>query len=142
MKKFLMVVLMWSGSFGASLAMAEDCLPCDGKINNAIVRYDGDEMAFVQVIGRKGGVMFASRVSPYTSFALVGANNLYDKKATLGPAISVYVNGNLNAEFHTSCSEPFGPGTASGDFVVLSATSRNNGLTCAVDRIPDVPGNN
>ena len=126
----------------SQVVTAEDCLPCKGKINNSIMRYDGDTRAYVTVVTRKGVELFSSRLAPYATFTLSGADNVFGKKRTLGPAISIYVDGVLNAEFHTSCSEPFGPGTTDGDFVVISATSRNNGLTCPTGRIPDVPGNN
>ena len=124
----------------SSIVSAEDCLPCKGKIDNAIMRYDSDTRGFVQVITRKGAELYSGKVAPYGSFTLSGIDNFFGKKNTLGPAISVYVDGTLNAEFHTSCSVPFGPGTTEGNFVVLSSTSRNNGLSCATGPIPDAPG--
>ena len=67
-------------------------------------------------------------VGPGDEFPLYGQ----DRKGTLGPEIIMYIDGDYAAQFHTSCSEPIGPGSVSGDFLVLSGESRNGGILCPV----------
>ena len=63
-----------------------------------------------------------------------------DKKGTLGTKIFILVNGELNAEIHTSCSKPIGPDLIAGDFTVISGHSLNGGelssVACTEEDIP------
>jgi len=120
-----------------------NCSACDGKIDTMVLRYDGDEPRVqIEVYGRNSGLLFASlRVAQFQNFAISGAEAMWDRFGTLGPAIEIYINGELVGDFHTSCSVPIGPGstTADGDIVVISASSRNGGATCPVATIPSTP---
>ena len=51
---------------------------------------------------------------------------------TLSAEIKVFIDGELNASIHTSCSKPIGPGLISGDFLVVEGASRNGGPLCPV----------
>ncbi len=105
-----------------------DCADCDGKISAMTLRFLGSETAFVEVFQRKGQLVFSGDVDPFGEFTFFGV----DKKGTLGPAIEVFVDGSKDADFHTSCSVPIGPGSSDGRFLVTAASSRNNELTCTV----------
>lgn len=115
------------------------CEVCDGKIDNIIFRYTGEFPSFIEIQSRKGkrfSTVYAGFVTVDQQFSVSGADNYLDKKSTLGPTIYIAVNGGDPIALHTSCSVPIGPGTIAGDLVVLSATSRNGGLTCPVGDIP------
>lgn len=112
----------------------DPCLPCDGKVTVLTIQYNGSvENAQVQVKHRngpdRGQVIDTFTVSPGGSFTVYGD----DRQGTLGPEIDILVNGSKNATFHTSCSQPIGPGSVSGDFLVLSGESLNGGLLCPMN---------
>ncbi len=94
------------------------------------LQYNGGAAASIEVEQKKDGdVVFSDTVSPGGTFTFVGTW----KKGTLGTEIRIYVDGNLNAKIHTSCSQPVGPGLVRGDFEVVEAYSRNGGLICPFD---------
>lgn len=109
------------------------CKPCDGKVTQLTLAYQGTAAnAAVAVTYRDGSktkTAFNGVVQPGATFSFVGG----DKQGTLGPEISVFVNGMLNARIHTSCSQPIGPGLTAGDFKVVSGASRNGGLLCPLN---------
>ena len=106
----------------------ESC--CDGKVSQLSLEYQGTVSGYVRVVQKiDGQTVFEETVSPGGVFTLHGQ----DRKGTLGPEIIIYVDGNNAAQFHTSCSEPIGPGSVSGDFLILSGESRNGGALCPVD---------
>ena len=94
---------------------------CDGKVTWLTLRYNGSAPALVRVDQKKGGTVFEAEVSPGDTFTVHGT----DKKGTLGTEIRLYVDGDLNAKIHTSCSQPIGPGLVAGDFEVVDGASRN-----------------
>ncbi|MDY7092237.1 MAG: SdrD B-like domain-containing protein, partial [Acidobacteriota bacterium] len=107
------------------------CSACDGKVTELTMRYFGDADG-VQVeirIRNKGTLLYSGVLDSGDVFSFVGQ----DKKGTVGPAIEIFVDGQYVAMLHTSCSEPIGPGTVAGDFVVLAGSSRNGGALCPVD---------
>ncbi|WJJ95538.1 DUF7467 domain-containing protein [Algibacter luteus] len=115
-----------------------DCDECEGKVTNLELQYNGDEPANIVVKTKKEGengskVVFEGNVTPGETFSFVGN----DKKGTLGTEIKIYVNGNENTKIHTSCSQPIGPGLISGDFEVISGSSREGGELCPVDTPPN-----
>ena len=112
------------------------CGDCDGKVTRLTLRYLGSEANVqIQVFQRKGAKVFDGVVQPGERFTFLGV----DKKGTLGPEISIFVNGGINAKFHTSCSQPIGPGLVAGDFVVVTGFSRNGGRLCPIDTPPSSP---
>ncbi len=111
-------------------AVEEVCAECDGQVYKLTLRYDGDlSPAHIAVYQHKNDTpLFESdNLTTGDEFTVIGINN-HD---TLGPKIKV--DGELNTEIHTSCSEPIGPGFVSGDFTVISAYSRYGGLLCPID---------
>lgn len=121
---------------------APTCNECDGKIDNIIFRFDGSQTSFVEIESRRGRqyqTLYAGYLDAYQQFSVSGSSNLLDRKGTLGATIYVRVDGGDRLSLHTSCSEPIGPGTVVGDLVVITATSRNGGLTCPVGPIPPIP---
>ena len=141
----LVATLLLVVSSNSAFATDPSCSDCDGKIDTMIMRYDGTSGAFVEVNATKGkrrsASVFAGSLSTGQQFVLSGAQNYLDRKGTLGPTITIRVDGVTIGTLHTSCSQPIGPGTTLGDFVVIAATSRNGGLTCPVGPIPDPPCN-
>tara|TARA_Y100001980_G_C14556874_1_gene352059 strand:+ start:61603 stop:64431 length:2829 start_codon:yes stop_codon:yes gene_type:complete len=102
---------------------------CDGKVSQLTLEYQGNHPGYVKVVQRiDGKSVYSAMVGPGDEFSLYGQ----DRKGTLGPEIIIYVDGDYTAQFHTSCSEPIGPGSVSGDFLVLSGESRNGGMLCPV----------
>jgi cysteine-rich repeat protein len=104
------------------------CQLCDGKVTDLTLVYTGAAASRVEVKQRDGAVVYNENTDPGGVFSVSGQDN----QNTLGPEIDIYVGGVFNANFHTSCSEPIGPGTQSGDFTVLSGESRNGGILCPV----------
>ncbi|MDF1544668.1 MAG: SdrD B-like domain-containing protein [bacterium] len=98
-----------------------DCIPCEGKVTELTLRYDGT-VANAQIVieTARTGIVFDDVVQPGGIFTIYGN----DKKGTLGTEITLYVNGVVNTKIHTSCSQPIGPGLVSGDFMVIEGYSR------------------
>ncbi|MCI5167171.1 MAG: hypothetical protein D3903_14020, partial [Candidatus Electrothrix sp. GM3_4] len=117
------------------LVPGDNCKECDGKVTQMIMQYNGTTAAMVEVKQKKGAVVFSSMVQPGGHFNFSGV----DKKGTLGTEITISVNGSQNTKIHTSCSVEVGPGLIAGDFEVIEAYSRNNGLMCPVDSVDPPP---
>ena len=117
---------------GRKICPTGPCGRCDGKVNRLRLRYTGTVAnASVKVVQKKvDGPVFTGTVQPGGEFDFRGT----DKKDTLGTEISIYVNGQLNAKIHTSCSQPIGPGLQKGDFLVVAGTSRNGGALRPLQR--------
>lgn len=113
----------------------QQCGQCAGQVTSLTLTYQGPlESVDVVVTQRKNArqdyILFQSTVAPGEEFTFFGAKR--DK--TMGSKINVYVNGDFNGEFVTSCGQPkIGPGRISGDFVVSEGYSRNGGLLCPID---------
>jgi hypothetical protein len=115
-------------------APPQDCTPCSGKVDELTLRYTGSTSNANIVVEQKkaesgSNVVFSGTVQPGGTFTFTGK----DKQGTLGTEISIFVNGVLNTKIHTSCSVPIGPGLVSGDFTVVSGSSRNGGLLCPIE---------
>ena len=107
-----------------------ECAPCDGKVDRLTLQYTGRVPAKVDVFMKKESEpVFSENLAPGQRFTLEGT----DKKGTLGTEITLFVNGSRNAGFHTSCSEPIGPGSEDGRFRVLAGSSRNGGDLCPIE---------
>lgn len=112
--------------------MVTDC-GCEGKVTELTMRYTGSTSANVVVKQKKdGAVVFDGPVSPNGVFSFAGT----DKKGTLTTEIYIFVDGVLNAQIHTSCSQPVGPGLVAGDFEVVAGASRGFPNLCPVDAPP------
>ncbi|GAA4935207.1 hypothetical protein GCM10023314_04430 [Algibacter agarivorans] len=110
----------------------EECKPCEGKVTELELQYNGDVQADIIVKtkgkgkNKVGDDVFIGTVNPGETFSFVGK----DDKGTLGTEISIYVNGSLDQKIHTSCSVPIGPGAIFGDYTVISGKSREGGELC------------
>ena len=113
------------GGLLCPVSVPDEPAECEGKVNKLTLQYNGAQAdAFVEVIQKKGDVtVFAETLQPGEQFTFSGR----DKKGTLGTEIIIYVNGEQNTRIHTSCSQPIGPGLVSGDFEVISGSSRRGG---------------
>lgn len=112
-----------------------ECNACDGKVSSLTFIYSGSTAAQVTITGRRGPdkatPLFSGVVLPGQIFTVDGPSTGNGGfSGTLGTEISIYVDGTLHAEAHTSCSQPIGPGTVVGDFEVLAGTSKNGGALC------------
>ena len=104
---------------------------CEGKVTWLTLRYNGDNDALITVEGKKkkkdndnANVVFGPEiVQPGEEFTFSGN----DKNGTLGTEIRIFVDGELAAKIHTSCSQPIGPGLAVGDFEVVAGESLEGG---------------
>lgn len=110
------------------------CSACEGQVNELTLRYIGtEENATIRVLQKDGNnknvEVFEGTVAPGATFTIEGEN----RKGTFGPEIRIYVNGELDARIHTSCSEPIGPGLVEGDFEVVEGFSRVGGRLCEVE---------
>jgi len=108
---------------------AEECGPCDGKVSELTLQYNGPAAARLVVEQHDGAIVFDGTVAPGEQFTLIGQ----DKQGTLGPKICLFADDQACTEIHTSCSEPIGPGLIVGDFEVIAGFSRNGGPLCPVD---------
>lgn len=109
------------------------CEACEGQVNELTLRYIGtEEDATIRVLQQDGNnknvEVFEGKVAPGATFTIEGEN----KKGTFGPAIRIFVNGELESRIHTSCSEPIGPGLVEGDFEVVEGFSREGGRLCEI----------
>ncbi|MBI2423747.1 MAG: hypothetical protein HYV27_13030 [Candidatus Hydrogenedentes bacterium] len=104
----------------------DDCKPCEGKVTELTLGYNGSTAANVVIKTKMGVTIFSGNVAPGDSIFVSPPSG----ETTLGTEIYIYLDGCLKAQFHTSCSQPIGPGSISGDFVVLDGKSRIGGLLC------------
>jgi len=104
-----------------------ECGPCDGKITQLTLRYNGANTVWVQVEQKKPKVMiFEDYVSPGEDFTFVGA----DKKGTMSTEIKIFVDGVEHVKIHTSCSQSIYPGMIAESFQIVAGWSRNGGPLC------------
>ncbi len=79
-----------------------------------------------------GDPIYLGTISEGDIFTIYGN----DSKGTLGTEINLLINGLINANIHTSCSKPIGPGLIVGDFLVIEGNSREGGPLCPVESTP------
>ena len=107
-----------------------ECSPCDGKITQLTLQYNGGSTAYVQVEQKKDGDMiFEGDVDPGEQFTFNGTYNK-NGKITMWTEIIVYIDDVEHVRIHTSCSVLIGPGIVFGDFTVIRGYSLNGGLLC------------
>ncbi|NNC51007.1 MAG: hypothetical protein HKO01_10765, partial [Flaviramulus sp.] len=98
---------------------------CDGKVTYLKLKYTGSvQNAQIKIIEKDGQTIFNSVVQPNEEFQFYGKDG---NPPTMGSRINVFINNSHAVEIHTSCSEPIGPGSVFGDFVVIKGASKNGG---------------
>jgi hypothetical protein len=110
------------------------CNECEGGVTAMTLEFQGSDEVFVEVY-EEGHYQhdhdqyFAGFVSPGESFSFIGDGD--DNKLAKDTAIAV--NGIEVLDFHTSCSQPIGPGLLLGEFLVTAAESKDNGKICPLE---------
>jgi hypothetical protein len=104
------------------------CDECKGGVVQLTLEYNGslDPDPIIRVEKDSNEVYFEGAVMPNGRFTFQGTGS--DNK--MASNIKVFVNGILNTEIHTSCSQPIFPGLVSGDFTVVEGISKDKGLIC------------
>ena len=118
-------------TWDAGLIVEEDCMPCEGKVIQLTLQYNGNTANYnkIEVVQKNGDIIYDSGITPLDAngqFTFVGT----DKNGTMGNEIKIYVDGVENTKIHTSCSKPIGPGLVSDDFEVIEGYSLDGGLLC------------
>jgi len=101
---------------------------CDGKVTELELSYNGATAASVEVKQKDSTVLFSGTVLPGGTFTFIGK----DKDGTMGTEISIYVNGSLDTQIHTSCSKPIGIGLVSGSFTIIDGESLKGGTLSSI----------
>jgi len=123
------------GSSSGGFHTPNDCGDCDGKVTRLTLKFNGVEPSDIKIETKQGSVIFDREVAPGEEFEIIGNDN----KGTLGSEIEIFVNWELNAKIHTSCSKPIYPGLVEGDFEVVDGYSRDGGRLCVDDDPPPPP---
>jgi hypothetical protein len=114
-------------TWDAGLVEVPQCGPCEGKVTQLTIQYNGNKPNAHIVVKQKFGIVaFDGIVQPGGQFTFYGQ----DRHGTLGPEIYFYVNGCYKAKIHTSCSQPIYPGLTAGPFTIIEGYSRFGGLLC------------
>jgi len=105
-----------------------ECGPCQDKITTMILQFNGLETSAVTAKDWKGNQFYHNTaVDPSEQLVL----NTDIMNGTLGPKVELYVNEQLNASVHTSCSDPnVLPGYISGLFTLIAGESKTGGPLC------------
>jgi len=110
---------------------SDECGECDGQVTKLELEYLGGGSHDIMVTQKKGSnhdyVIF-DEYDVDEPFEFDGANN-HNK---MGSNIKVYVDGVLNVEIHTSCSQTILVGMIFGDFEIISGESDNGGELCEI----------
>jgi len=126
-------------SLGALPAEAQtDCVACgDGdadKVGQLTFRYTGSASAEIAVYNDKEAKDDALVYGPTTveaggEFTVTAPSD----KGEFETETSLYVNGTKDAQFHTSCSRPIGPGLAKGSFEIVAGEDSTGATLCEVE---------
>lgn len=117
-----------SGGQGGLGGNDRECGPCQDKITAMILQFNGLEISAVTAKDWKGNQFYHNAaISPSEQLVL----NTDIMNGTLGPKVELYVNGLLNTEIHTSCSDPnVLPGYSAGLFTLVAGESKIGGPLC------------
>ncbi|MHC4633890.1 MAG: DUF7467 domain-containing protein [Planctomycetota bacterium] len=129
-----------TSKMGGPLCPLPECSECDGGVTRLTLMYTGTSEAEIVVYEGKAAktekVLFAGMVQPSETFTFNGIRS----NGTMGSEISVWVDGQMQAKIHTSCSQPIGPGLVSGDFEVTNGYSKNGNKLCPLEEPPSADG--
>ena len=103
------------------------CAPCEGSVTALSLRYIGDEAGEITIYDhRRRNLLYSNHHEPGDVFSFVGAN-VHEK---MNPNIYTYIDGELDAFLHTSCSVDIYVGLLFGEFEVVGGRSLDGGLLC------------
>jgi hypothetical protein len=99
-----------------------ECGSCVSQFTEMTFQYLGTTAETIEVImAHAGEVAFSGVVQPGELFTAIGQWAHGGGDPTLGTEIDVFIDGVLNAEFHTSCSDPeVVPGLVRGDLLIIN----------------------
>ncbi|MCP4996760.1 MAG: hypothetical protein GY934_23750, partial [Gammaproteobacteria bacterium] len=108
------------------------CGDCDGKVTKLTLQYNGVNPAVVKVKQKKPEQVIYDSGAPLNSGDQFDIEIVNDDNGSLkNTEINIYLGCRLNANIHTSCSKPVGPGLVSGSFEVITGESLNGGILCS-----------
>lgn len=105
------------------------CAECKGGVTQLVLQNTGpaaNVVVYNDRDARPDKVLFSGSVSMNGIFTVNGTG----RDGKLATDISIFVNGVKNAQIHTSCSQPIGPGQVAGSFVIVSGRSKDGGNLC------------
>jgi gliding motility-associated-like protein len=98
---------------------AGSCGTCIGGLSSLTLKYNGPSTASV-VISDLLGEVYNQSVAPGASFTFNGS---LPPQKFIGDAVTIKVNGSVNATINTSCSVQIYVGQVAGDFTVVTGSS-------------------
>ena len=106
-------------------SVSEPCGECKGGVTQLTLEYNGilDPDPIIRAEKDSNTVYFEGPVGTNGRFTIDNGDS------SLGD-VEIYINGVLNTDIHTSCSQPIFPGLVTGDFTVVSGISKDNGPIC------------
>ncbi len=118
---------------------------CSGKVSSLTLRYTGTTPTTVTVdrLNPFGvNLLPSTAILPGDIFTVNGSEfGPKGFRGTLGTSIRITESDGDVADLHTSCSEPIGPGTVAGDFVVESGQSKRLSVPLCPTAPPSCPAN-
>lgn len=130
--RFLVVIsgllLMNSACLGqCNCPPVNSCAPCNGEVNSLKLRYLGNFPFLLVTVSDNVEIVHWSIVGPGDEISFTGSltDGLF-----AGNRARIFLNGFAHTTIDTRCSAGIFVGDTYGDFVVVEATSRNNGPMC------------
>ena len=109
---------------------------CSGGATELVFQYNGADAEIGVVQRKQGDLLFQQGVA---SGGYVSVSGTW-KAGKLGNEIILFVDGEIDAVIHTSCSEPLEVGMTWGSFTLVAGTSAGGGELCDSVWPPDDEG--
>ena len=110
------------------------CEPCTSRLSELTMEYVGTTAAQVAVYVPSGNVEAAEQLYPTDGSDSIelspGGLFTVPLPASGQPEAAFYVDGEKNAQLHTSCSDPIAPGIRVGDFSLVGARNADGVQLC------------
>jgi parallel beta-helix repeat protein len=112
---------------------AQKCAVCKGGTVKLTFQYLGVNPAQIAVYddssAKPDKILYQGLLKPGEQLTITPRPG----KDKLNNDISLYINNVFNTKIKTDCSKAIGPGLVSGDFVIIEAYSKDNGLMCPLN---------
>jgi len=116
----------------------QECGDCDGKVSALTLLYEGAQINPLIVVKDKNSkVLFNGTINNSVPFSFTMLLDVAGNTTVLTNEIEIYVNGSLNTEIHTSCSDDIFVNDIFGDFKVIAGESSEGGPFCIGEPTPD-----